>query len=272
MNNKQYTQHINDFFKLYEQFLLVDSVVSILSNGRDRDLMIEFLLYFTEIANKKESEVLNHKRQVKEKLRNYIKKNTEIVNKCHIFSSSENYQISQRVNNDLNKSLKVFLEASKLYENHRRKLTQEEIINIYKRNALDYYLTAFGIETQDEFKDSLDSYTKSKQVNGVRLLKQSLMEFNNAISHLYSAWKKSNIDKNMERAQHHLNRGALDFYKSIIKELSMLGKIDNSNLELLKYIRCSEYGTIGEERHQSTIKPPSLYNKYHDFCLNILKA
>lgn len=272
MHQEQYQQHFNDFFRLYEQFLLVDSIVSILSDGRDRDIVVRFLLYFTDIVNKKESEILNHKEQVKKILKGYIVQNDLIANRCNFFNLSHYHisVVSQRINNDLNNSFKAFLKASKLYEIHRQKLTQQEIISVYKRNALDYYLTAFGVEAQDEFKASLESYTASKQVNGVRLLKQSLMEFNNAISHLYSGWKKSSIDKNIERAQHHLNRGALDFYKSIIKELSMLNKINTSNLDELKNLRCLEYNSIGEERHKGTVKPLSLYDEYYNFCLKII--
>jgi len=269
---EQYQQHINDFFRLYEQFLLVDSIISILSDGRDRDIVVRFLLYFTDIVNKKESKILNHKEEVKKILKGYIVQNDLTKNRCYSFHSSNYYisVISQRINNDLNSSFKAFLKASELYEMHRQKLTQQEIISVYRRNALDYYLTAFGVETQDEFKVFLVSYTASKQVNGVRLLKQSLMEFNNAISHLYSAWKKKSIDTNMERAQHHLNRGALDFYKSIIKELSMLNKINTSNLDELKNLRCLEYSSIGEERHKGTVKPLSLYDEYYKFCLETI--
>jgi hypothetical protein len=269
LDQKQYQNHLNAFFKLYELFLLVDSVISILDKGRDRQIVIKFLLYFTSIVNKKELEISTHKKQIKKILRNYLEKNSQIINNCNTFDllKKNSYcDISIEIDINLNNSFKTFLEASKMYGENRQKLTQQEIIDIYKRNAFDYYLTAFGSDTQDGFKAFLDTYTVSKQVNGVRLLKQSLMEFNNAIAHLYSAWKKSSVDKNLERAQQHFNRGALDFYKSIIKELSMLGKIDTSNLEALKQLRCSEYSTIGEERH----KEQSLYNKYYDFCSEIV--
>lgn len=273
MESKKYLSYIENFFNLYEHFLLVDTTISVLAEGRSRDILGTFLLYFMSIVadKKNEQEIVQYQDEVKLLLENYVNINSKNIVNCYSINKSSNYaHITSKISTDLNNSFKAFFKAAELYESHRNKLTQQEIIEIYEKNALDYYLTAFGNNTQDEFKASLKTYIASKQANGVRLLKQSLMEFNNSISHLYSAWKKSSVDKNLERAQHHLNRGALDFYKSIIKELSMLGKINDSNLKSLKQLRCSEYNSIGEERHKATINPPSLYNKYYDFCSKII--
>lgn len=274
MNLKSYSDYLNNFFSFYEKFLLVDATVSIIAVGRSRDILGDFLLYFVSIVDKKDEQKISfYEEHIELLLEQYLVNNIQYIVTCNENNKSSGYtQITSRINVELNNSLKAFVKASKLYELHRKKLSQPEIIELYKKNSFDYYLTAFGSETQDEFKAVLDTYTTSKQVNGVRLLKQSLMEFNNAISHLYSAWKKSSVDNNIERAQHHLNRGALDFYKSIIKELSMLNKIDDSIFQSIKQIRCSEYSTIGGERCQGIVKPQSLYDKYHELCSKIIES
>lgn len=52
------------------------------------------------------------------------------------------------------------------------------------------------------------------------ILKQGLIEFNNAISHLYAGVKAGNdfLISNISKANTHFYRGALDYYKTIIKD------------------------------------------------------
>ena len=86
----------------------------------------------------------------------------------------------------------------------------------------------------------------SEQINNINifftmLLKQSLMEFNNAISHICNALMANEVNENINRAISHLYRGSLDFYKAIIKDLSFLSKIDNRYLKEIMKIRELEY-------------------------------
>jgi len=77
------------------------------------------------------------------------------------------------------------------------------------------------------------------------LLKQALMEFNNALSHLYNALIGRKIEDNIPKAQTHLQRASLDFNKAIIKDLSYLGKLDDE-ITVIKNLRLKEYKKIGD--------------------------
>lgn len=270
MKYEDFNKQVHTFFEIYDLFLTIDSIASVSEIGRNRELVGLFLIYFTSIVKNSEnqiSDIIKHKSAVKEELKAYIKSNAYIKKDCLIGErSAYHVDITQKINHDLSKALNAFLKASKLYRQHRAKLANQEIIELYKRNALDYYLTAFGTEDQEKFKNLLDEYTDSKIIKKITMYKQALMEFNNAISHINSAFKKSSTEKNIERAEQHLNRGALDFYKSIIKELFILNKIDNTNIEELKELRCSEFNSIGEDRYKLAIQYKSLYDKYYDFC------
>lgn len=273
LNYKDFNEQVNAFFKIYDLFLTIDSIASVSEIGRNRQLVGLFLIYFSSIVNKdKIADIEKNKSAVVNELDAYIKSNAQIKKKCVPSGARSIHTVSvtQRINNELNKAFNVFLKASRLYRQHRVKLTNDEIIELYKRNALDYYLTAFGIEDKDIFIKHLDEYTESKNIKKITMYKQALMEFNNAISHINSALKQNALEKNIERAEQHLYRGALDFYKSIIKESFILNKMHPNNTETLKEIRCIEFNSIGDNRNQSNARNISLYDQYYKLCENVI--
>ncbi|EJQ0533155.1 hypothetical protein NZJ19_001178, partial [Campylobacter coli] len=84
--------------------------------------------------------------------------------------------------------------------------------------------------------------------------KQALIEFNNFMSHVCTAYSLSDKDentdiflKNIERAINHIKRGTLDCYKIIIKDYFIL---ENSTLPIglknqLFNLRINEYKNLG---------------------------
>lgn len=74
--------------------------------------------------------------------------------------------------------------------------------------------------------------------------KQSLIEFNNALSHVFNIYLSRNkMHTNLSRANTHLHRGALDYYKTIIREKHTSMSVPQINH--LMEIRLKEYDTVG---------------------------
>ena len=75
------------------------------------------------------------------------------------------------------------------------------------------------------------------------IFKQSMIEFNNALSHLFIGFTTSPtaFEKNIDKATTHLHRGTLDFYKTIIKDKGF----DENGIDELVKIRVDELRTIG---------------------------
>ena len=261
MTGTEYEKNINDFFRLYNTFLFVDSIASITEIGRNRKIINTFLKYFTAIVD--EQNISQYKDDLKKELKNYIRNNQKFTNNCDFPKEYITSKITQHLNNELNNSYKQFIQAAQIYYKHRKNLSNEEIVEIYKRNAIDYHSTSFGSENIEQTTKDLNKYIASKKVKQITMLKQSLMEFNNAISHINSAMKKQSIEKNLERAEQHFNRGALDFYKSIIKELFLLNKITDADFKDLRTMRCNEFNTIGATKY---VTRQTLYSNYIDFC------
>ena len=93
---------------------------------------------------------------------------------------------------------------------------------------------------------TIEKTIQDKKIRKITFLKQSLMEFNNALSHLFNALIHKQSESNLLRAKIHIQRATLDFYKAIIKDLSFLKKIDNE-VDFIKQIRLKEYSKIGSE-------------------------
>ncbi|GHV59554.1 hypothetical protein FACS1894103_3150 [Campylobacterota bacterium] len=92
-------------------------------------------------------------------------------------------------------------------------------------------------------KHFVESLSCVKRLRG-DFLSQAIVEFNNALSHLYMGYKTAHtMQKNTNKSITHIYRGTLDNYKSIIKEHSF--RISDSHAKDLMSIRCKEMGTIG---------------------------
>lgn len=84
---------------------------------------------------------------------------------------------------------------------------------------------------------------------------QALLEFNNALSHLFICIYEGNDDlKNIEKAKNHLYRGTLDNYKMVFR--LAINNIKQSNKELFwafGQIRLHELLNIGKSIHEKNI-------------------
>ena len=92
----------------------------------------------------------------------------------------------------------------------------------------------------NEFNEALALY---KNAFPGRIFKQSMIEFNNALSHLFVGFTTSptTFEININKASTHLHRGTLDFYKTIIKDKGL----DESSIDELVEVRVDELRTIG---------------------------
>jgi len=87
--------------------------------------------------------------------------------------------------------------------------------------------------------------------NQNKLFKQSLIESHNALAHLLKGINtgQTNLEKNILKASNHFYRGALDFYKTIIR--SNFSDIDK---EKLKEARLKEFNSIGLDANHNKEK------------------
>ncbi|WP_104722219.1 hypothetical protein [Helicobacter mesocricetorum] len=104
-----------------------------------------------------------------------------------------------------------------------------------------------------------------------KILKQSLIEFHNAISHLSAVyWGYGDAEKNKDRAINHFKRGALDSYKSIIKDFFIIKSCKS-------YLQNQEYENIindlketRKEEYENISKDNRISQKYHELTTKII--
>ena len=95
----------------------------------------------------------------------------------------------------------------------------------------------------NDFNEAVADFT---ELHKNTLFKQGLIEFNNALSHLFAGFSSSdtNFEKNISKACTHLHRGSLDYYKTLIKNKESL---THSQKQELIRIREMEIKSIGLE-------------------------
>ena len=95
------------------------------------------------------------------------------------------------------------------------------------------------------------------------LFKQGLIEFNNALAHLFAGLCASdtNLEVNIKKASTHLYRGALDYYKTIIKKKE---SFTHEQKEQLIEIRKLEIDSIGLQ--VANTNKNSILMAYRDFA------
>jgi len=101
-----------------------------------------------------------------------------------------------------------------------------------------------------------------------QLFKQGMIEFNNALAHLFAGFSTSstNLDLNIKKASTHLYRGALDYYKTIIKKKESF--THEQKEELIK-IRTLEIASIGLKISNSD--KDDILVHYRDFARKLYK-
>ncbi len=118
-------------------------------------------------------------------------------------------------------------------------------------------------ENLEQFMQSSVKY--KKHFPNEPYFKQSMIEFNNALSHLYNFYCNSvEFEANASRANTHLHRGTLDFYKTLIRDKKHGLTVSQKNT--LIAIRLEESGTRGNDIECAlvTVKQ-DLPSKYRDF-------
>ena len=164
----------------------------------------------------------------------------------------------------MTQTIKAYIEAASLYQEHKNKLTEEHLKEIYLKKVSEYYDRHF---TDLSRREQLIEYITQNILPHVKIekdlvLKQALMEVNNALSHLNSAMNGVNsTEDNIKKANTHIQRAVLDCYKAIIKDLTFLNLVDNSFLKELKKLRELEYSEIGSDKTSNRINIANEYKK-----------
>ena len=232
-------EYIN-FFSIYKIFLETDAYQSLIK-GRNRNLLLLFYENFTDIIFDK------YNKNNFKKLASAIKKYSELE-KISIFN---NVTFAEHLENRLKEDIKIafnlFYNSIILYNIHKDKLTPKEAKLIVKKQIDDFLDRIISNEIE---------YTIDYKKNGI--LYQGLIEFNNALSHIFNALTKREPENNFQRAISHLHRGTLDILKTIIKDLILLDKINPTEI---KALRKNEYLKIGNEE----IKRTDIIKNYSDF-------
>ena len=194
------------FFKLYAAFLNIDSLASFVQ-GRQYSLINDFFHCYLGLSvgkcdDKVKEKVLNN-------LKIYVDKHWQVKGLFPDNIQHSDYLPSIKNNQSLSLAFKELINAVEQYEKWRSLLNEEQIRTIYKKNLEDrqkYYTNESG--AFDELNDEL---IQSVKFDNNKILKQTLIEFHNAISHLVAVYYgRAQDGKNINRAINHFRRGALD--------------------------------------------------------------
>lgn len=203
-----------------------------------------------------------------------------------LYIKSEEYQkrfdnLKQQINKfqlkatnkiQINDELLVKLELIEKYivSNSKFKIICKEFYNSSK-----YFSDAFmNYIDKKEFKDFLPQQDDSENGNiEEKVFVQSLLEFNNALSHLIisiSSDSEAIQQKNIHSAINHLYRATLDNYKIIIR--FTIGKISNEDIVTsFLSIRKQEFLLLGQDLKDKNINFYSPNNKKYEEK-NIIQA
>lgn len=264
INQDIFQSNIQKFFTIYESFLLVDSIVSLSTDGRNRTIISNFMYAYLQINKEKSTQQKDLLRKLVEDVAIYAK-SFEHISVTLNFNEQKHIPFIAKTSSKLGESINKFLSAASQYKKHREKLASSDIQDLYIRSNTSYQIAYFKTPI-DGFSDCLkDKVTHlSPDVVGVAILKQSLMEFNNALSHLHSAYRNRHPDKNIQRAVKHIDRATLDFYKAIVRDLWTLKKVDQ-HIDAIKKVRELEYMAIGDDDNKHKI-----VSKYADLISTLL--
>ncbi len=253
------------FFCTFRIFLSFDAVGSLTALGRSRNIVNEFYKFFSLIPTEISDEIFDKQYETILKLLYELRQNSSDIQVVNIISYvfEDSFFAPTTTNKEIGKRFREFLEASESYKKHRKKLSQEELKKIYLKSVAAYFernMEEKSLKKRDTVVKIIDELIVEDGLvfASESMLKQGLMEFFNALSHLnMTTYVKQNkltsADKqkaisNIERAGNHLMRGTLDFFKAILKEIIFLEKVDNEFIQKFKEIREKEYGKIGNSQ------------------------
>lgn len=241
------------FFEKYKEFLSYESVVSLLK-GREYRVIQFFYQLFMEISKKEidEKRVETIKTKLESLIEEYKKENA--VSAIEIDCEKPNLsRVETIINGALSGAFIAMIEATEQYMQWRKALPEEAIQEIFLKNLQDRQKYYFEDELQE-----LNNELITRSVHKSYMLRQTLIEFYNAISHLSAVYYSlSPVQDNITRAIAHFQRGALDSYKAIVKDFCLLAngeQIDDNIIKMLKNIRAVECSHIGNKQKQEVIQ------------------
>lgn len=265
-------EYLHIFFIKYLQFAEIEAVASV-AKGRNYEIIKCLYSLFVEISKKK-TEAQKVEKEIKEldkQIEIFKEENKDIPSISIRISTQQGYLYTLSPNSDLSRAFQLLVTSMNKYKIWRENLSKEALKEIYKRNLLDKQRFYFKDTPEDLNKELLSQTLVARNY----VLRQSLIEFYNGISHLNAAfWNTGDKEDNVKKAKHHFQRGALDSYKAIIKDFSlMLGnQSDEPRQKFLKKIadiRQKEYQTIGFEKKRN--EDISLYQEYENLVDAILQ-
>ncbi|WP_241993634.1 hypothetical protein [Helicobacter sp. MIT 05-5293] len=264
-------EDLQDFFDQYKTFLEIEATVSFIK-GRDYELIKLFYYLFLEISQGS-LKVGIVKKMLDEKFRQYRDENKEYSSIQFVrgYEHIEPIAIALEKGKNISESFLLFTNAIKKYKEWRKKLSQNAIKEIYLKNLIEKQKYYFQ-QTPNKLNEYLlDTQCSTKNF----ILRQSLIEFHNAMSHVNAAyWCTSDNNTNIEKASNHFKRGALDSYKAIIKDFCILAGQSPIKVieEELKRIRISEYQTIGDDARRNQTNLYRLYDALTSRIIESIKA
>lgn len=265
-------EYLHIFFTKYLQFAEIEAVASV-AKGRNYEIIKCLYSLFVEISKYK-TEAQKVEKEIKEldkQIEIFKEENKDIPSISIRISTQQGYLYTLSPNSDLSRAFQLLVTSMNKYKIWRENLSKEALKEIYKRNLLDKQRFYFKDTPEDLNKELLSQTLVARNY----VLRQSLIEFYNGISHLNAAfWNTGDKEDNVKKAKHHFQRGALDSYKAIIKDFSlMLGnQSDEPRQKFLKKIadiRQKEYQTIGFEKKRN--EDISLYQEYENLVDAILQ-
>ncbi|EAK1970579.1 hypothetical protein BUX72_06365 [Campylobacter jejuni] len=236
------TKIFNSFFFQYGRYLQYDLIHSLEQKtrlGRNIDLLITFRKQFDIIitSNLSEKEAEHLKKVIKKAVDDYIgdhKNECLDIDLTSICCSSFNYGA----------------------------LFEEDFKEIF---------TSFRVSCSDfkkidaiEHEENSQEFAKDKDERSVLI--QALLEFNNALSHIFTSVYHGNDDLgNINKAKNHLYRGTLDNYKMFIRLSIKSVKQKNPKLfEEFKDIRIQELLHLGKDVQGKVINNEYLHKQYKE--------
>ncbi|KAA8711152.1 hypothetical protein [Helicobacter canis] len=241
----------------------IDSVASIVY-GRNRFLIKSFFDFYLKMANKKVNP--DDRARLKNDWKEYVKLRGHC--KVPFFENTtrhSNYLPTFENDPSLTQEFLHLAKAVEYYQKWRKSLSKEEIKKIYIANTKERhaYYANNSLEKIDELVESCETTTMQNN----QILKQTLIEFHNAISHLHAVILYSG-EANKTRAKNHFIRGALDSYKALIKDYYHLLSDESKKLEVdrIRKLRKMEYQNIGNDGNKKTI-----FDEYENIAQDILR-
>ena len=260
------------FFTKYLQFAEIEAVASV-AKGRNYEIVKCLYSLFVEISKKKteDQKVEKEIKELDKQIEIFKEENKDIPSISIRISTQQGYLYTLSPNSDLSRAFQLLVTSMNKYKIWRENLSKEALKEIYKRNLLDKQRFYFKDTPEDLNKELLSQTLVARNY----VLRQSLIEFYNGISHLNAAfWNTGDTEDNVKKAKHHFQRGALDSYKAIIKDFSLMLGSQNDEprqkfLKKIADIRQKEYQTIGFEKKRN--EGTSLYREYENLVDAILQ-